>query len=298
MREDLERAVRDGAGIVRWSRELRGDLLRATACGAMQRLLPEVYVVPHLAERLETRAAALAQADPDAVITGRAAAALTWWPELRVDVVEAVRRGLPQPVPGFAWSRRVVPLGHVVDLGRGVRATDAALTVLDLLPEVGGIAVDEALRRRVVSLKQLWTTLEDLPPRRGNALRRRLLEDSRHQPWSEAERHFHRLLRQARLPFEFTTNEPVKVGARVVLPDVSIRRLRLAFDVDGFEFHTTRAAFVADRKNDIRLSLAGWVRHRFAADTVLDEPKLVIWQIRELAFQRATDLGMANAAVS
>ena len=51
-----------------------------------------------------------------------------------------------------------------------------ALTVLDLIPTLGGKPIDEALRRRAATLEQMWRALELTPDRRGNTLRRALLD--------------------------------------------------------------------------------------------------------------------------
>ena len=61
---------------------------RAAAAGELVRLLPGVYARD---ETWRSRCSALALADAAAVVAGRAAAALTWWPDLEVDAVTAYR---------------------------------------------------------------------------------------------------------------------------------------------------------------------------------------------------------------
>ncbi len=295
MQRDLERALRESGGLVLASPSLASPLARAVRAGEVRRILPTVYGVPEIACRFEGMLGALLLADPDAVVMGRAAAALTWWPELTVQTIEAVRRGVPTPVAGFAWTRRSLPIDHVVETPTGVRVTDVATTVLDLIPALGGDAIDEALRRKVLTLDDLWNTLADLPRRPGDAERRRLLWDSRDEPWSEAERAFHRLLREAKLPFAFSANQPVAIGERVFHPDAAIEPLRLAFEVDGYAFHSSRSAFTADRCRDILFELAGWRTHRFAADWVLEQHDTVVGQVTCLVAQRAAELGFAPA---
>lgn len=110
------------------------------------------------------------------MVVGRAAAALTWWPDLNVGVVDASRRpGLPAQ-PGYRWNQRSIPAHRIVEVS-GVPVSDPALTVLDLIPTLGGKVIDEALRRRAVTLDDLRQALSDTPGRRGN--RRRAWPDRR-----------------------------------------------------------------------------------------------------------------------
>lgn len=89
--------------------------------------------------------------------------------------------------------------------------------------------------------------------RRGNEARRVLLHDSRDEPWSEAEREGHRLLRRAGLR-GWQTNQEV-AGYRV---DVLFRSRRLVLEIDGWAFHGGRQAFEDDRVRRNHLVLAGY----------------------------------------
>lgn len=279
---------------MRTTRQNNRAFSRAERAGLARRLLPAIYCEPGLAEDLTTRVRALLLADPDAVLLGRAAAAASWWPELEVSTVAAVRRTTVAPAAGFSWSQRAIPLDRIAETD-GVRFTDPALTVLDLIPDLGGSAIDEALRRRVVTLPELHAALAELPGRRANGLRRELLDDSRDEPWSEAERRFHRILREAALPWRFTTNHPVAVGEDQFFLDVALPELLLAFEVDGYEHHGDKVSFVADRVRSVQLSIAGWHVHGFAAVTIEDEAAWVLEAVRSLAWARARELGLIPA---
>lgn len=241
---------------------------------------------------LAIRIMALRAADPDAILVGRAAAAAWWWPELQVPTVEAVRRSAVAVAPGYGWSQRWIPPDHIVTV-KGLRLTSPAVTVLDLLPELGGTAIDEALRRRAIALPALWAALVDLGPRPHNRMRRLLLDDSRDEPWSEAERAFHRILRGARLPWSWTTNKRISLAHGYIYLDAALPGLKLAFEVDGREHHGTPHAFVADRVRDVEAALAGWQVHRFAAITVADHPDWVRRAVERLAHLRARALGLS-----
>lgn len=175
----------------------------------------------------------------------------------------------------------MIPAQHRLDLF-GVFVTSPALSVLDVIPELGGRVIDEALRRRVVSLADLHEALADTPGRRGNTLRARLLHDSRDEPWSEAERGLHRVLRTLRLPERFESNYLVVGRGQRHYLDAALPVLRLAFEVDGFEFHGDRVAFERDRRRDVALARLGWRVVRFSAAHVLNEPAEVRTAIAEI----------------
>ena len=273
-----------------YSDSIRDLLRRACAEGHIIRLLPGVYCASGAEGSLRVRAAALALHDPSAVIVGRAAAALTWWPENgRLDCIEAVTGGQAR-APGYRWLRQQVPEDHVIHLG-GVRVTDAALTVLDLIPELGGHAIDEGLRRRAVRLSDLERALAETPGRPGNVERRRLLADSVDEPWSEAERSFHTVLRRPRLSWPYRTNYPVRHPGGRAFVDAAVPKLQLGFEIDGREFRSSAASFAADRIRDANLALAGWRVHRFAAVTVRDDPTWLAQAVEDLVAIRAAELG-------
>lgn len=274
-------------GVLRVDRGDRMSVLRAAATGGLRRVLPGVYAEARLAGDFEARVRALHLVDPNAVLLGRTAAAASWWPGLAVPTVQAWRRGHRLAPPGFHWSQQQIHPDDVWETPRGLRFTSPARTVLDLIDELGGQAIDEALRRRAVTLSQLEAALARSPNRPGNKLRRWLLDDSRDEPWSEAERHFHRLLRGLRLPCPYATNHRVDTAEGHRFVDVGLPAIRLAFEVDGRSFHEGAAAFVGDRRRDLQLSLAGWHVHRIAAVTIADEPDWVRQVVHSLAWERA-----------
>lgn len=247
---------------------------RALRAGLIQVVADGVYA-PAGPPAQQTLIATVFAVEPTAVITGRAAAALSWWPELETTGLDVAHRLRRPPAQGIRWNQRRIHPDMVVEQ-EGLRITDPALTVLDLIPDLEGDAIDEALRRGVVTLADLWARFDDLPPRRGDVLRRQLLLDSRDEPWSKAERGLHRGYRSLRLPYPYFTNH------RVDLPDGTYRLLDLAipdllqgFEADGFEFHGTHEAFVRDRVSDAELHTITWQRTRFAAETILDDEDAV-----------------------
>lgn len=263
------------------------QLRAAVRAGRLVRILPGWYAPPD--PPLFIRCLALARHDSRAVLLGRAAAALTWWPDLSVDQILASRPHRPAPTPGFTWTKRL-PGRNVQMLGE-IRLTDPATTVLHLIDDLGGTAIDESLRRRATTLAALHDALDAMPHRQGNDQRRRLLIDSRDEPWSPAERTFHRILRRARLPEPFRTNYRVTQGGRVGYLDAALPRLKLGFEVDGRAFHSTASAFEADHERELWLADAGWRLHRFTAVMVFDRPDWVRAKLESLARARQRDQG-------
>ncbi len=257
-------------------------LTREVRNGSLTQVAPGLYSAPD--PPADIRCKALCLHDPLAVITGRAAARL-WWPDLTVTLVEAARVDYHRPRPGFRWSRRQIPPDQIAYLD-GIRFTSPALTTLDLIPELGGEVIDEALRRRATTLDQLHEALRQTPRRLGNELRALLLKDSRDEPWSEAERSFHRIIRGVDLSAPYRTNFPVRCGGLLALLDVAIPQLRLGFEIDGYAYHSSRAAFEHDRERDICLALAGWHVHHFSAAAVFDRPEWVARSVEKLVRSR------------
>lgn len=244
---------------------------RAAARGEVQVVLPNVYCRPETSSDLLVRIHAAMAADPNTVILGRAAARLTWWPDIAVTDVHATRSGALPSQRGFMWSRRRIP-PDLVDDRPGLRLTVPVLTVLDLIPELGGTAIDEALRRRAVTLAGLWDALALTPGRRGNATRRALLDDSRDEPWSYAERCLHRHYRALDTPYRYRTNHRLSLSdGRSVAIDLALPDLRLGFEADGYAHHNGPKAFEYDRDRDSDLESVGWRVIRLTATFLEDQ---------------------------
>lgn len=236
--------------------------------GEVAAVLPGIYALADRAATFDVRLAAVRASGRGLVVTGRAAAKAVWWPELDCDSVQLAVEGVLLPRYGFQYVQRYIPDQLLVERD-GLTLTRPALTVLDLIPELGADAVDEALRRRVVTLGQLQSALALTPSRRGNRLRREILLDSRDSPWSRLERAAHRLLREARIK-GWEANHQVIVDGVVYYLDLAWPKRMVAVELDGFAFHGDKDAFHADRRRDARLSAAGWHVLRFSAETMPD----------------------------
>jgi very-short-patch-repair endonuclease len=155
----------------------------------------------------------------------------------------------------------------------GSRITVPALTALDLALDLGGEAIDRALRMRQSSLDDMAEALRMTPGRAGNVERRRWLLESRDEPWSEAEREGHRLLRAAGIT-GWEGNVATLCGDWLYYLDIGFRALKLGIEIDGREIHSAENVrqFHHDRQKWTTLTLHGWMLLHFAANHLFDEP--------------------------
>jgi very-short-patch-repair endonuclease len=278
--DELSRLLAAGSGLIRRRDhpELGGQLDWACRTGELLRVLPGVYAVPEVAAQFEGRVRAAARWRPDAVITGRSAARLTFWPTMAAPVVDLSQVERRRGLPGFSFSERRVPPELRIERGP-LHLTCPALTALDLCVELGGDPLDVVLRGRRATLAGLHRALELSPDRSGNRRRRRLLLDSRDEPWSAAERLAHAILREAGIT-GWRSNHPVLVGGHRYYLDVAFPEARLVIEIDGREFHADAAAFEADRHRQNALVAAGWRVLRLTWRMLVDDPAGVVELVR------------------
>ena len=248
--------------------------------GQIRSALPGIYVSAD-ASRQRHLEAAMLWCD-DAVVTGRAAARLLFWPELPATPIElSVPRRRRVRQRRFRVIERPIDPSHIVRID-GVRCSSPELTALDLCPELGADVLDRALRSRQVTPAGLRAALRDFPCRVGNAARRRWLVDSAGNPWSLAERRLHRLLLDAGIT-GWRGNPMVRIGCRVYHPDVLFPATRLVVEVDGFHHARDRAVFQGDRERQNAFVLAGYVVLRFTWHDLVSEPGRIINEIRRMS---------------
>ena len=271
---EIEIRLRRGGGVLRRADhpDLAGRLDTLLRGGELVAVHPGVYCRPESVGDTITRIlAAVAWAGPNAVLTGWAAARLSFLPEARVPVVALALPTSRRTPVGITVERRRIPPELVQQHGP-MRLTCPSLTAVDLAASrAQANVIDEALRTGAATLGQLWAAFELTPDRRGNAIRRSLLVESRAEPWSEAERAMHLLLWQAGIT-GWTTNAWV-IGYRA---DVLFEPAMLIVEVDGWEFHRTREAFEADRRRRNELELAGYRVLNVTWRHIVEQPGWVI----------------------
>jgi very-short-patch-repair endonuclease len=261
--------------LVREHPALENSLRRAAQHGRLARVLPGVYADPGTADDVRTRVAAVTRWDPSAVICGRAAAALTYWPDVAVGPVDVASPVRHRAQLGFAFTeRRISP--DLVQVRNGVRVTTPALTAVELATFEFTDPIDIALRGREASLESMKSALDSTAGRRGNVDRRRVLLDSRAEPWSAAERLAHRIYRRAGITGWRSNHRVLIPDGGLYYLDVAFRRQRLASEIDGVIHQTDRALFESDRQRQNALVLEGWTILRFTWLMLNDDPDYVI----------------------
>jgi very-short-patch-repair endonuclease len=174
--------------------------------------------------------------------------------------------------------------GHRATIGaedravrHGLPITRPARTLLDLAPYLPAVElqrlVEEALLQRLTTHRELHALAERSRGRAGVAQLRAVLrrDDEPKLTRSEAERRLLALIRAARLPVPATN---ARVGGFEV--DALRRDERLIVEVDGFAFHSSRAAFERDRRRDAHLTALGHRVIRVTWRQLAAEPEAVI----------------------
>jgi very-short-patch-repair endonuclease len=178
----------------------------------------------------------------------------------------------------------------------GIPVTTLARTLLDLsevvIPTHLRRAIEEAERLQKLDLRAVDACIERNPGRHGiKPLRAALAE--RYEPQhtrSEIERVLLELCRSAGLPLP-VMNAWV-CGHEV---DASWPGQRLVVELDGYGFHSHRAAFERDRRRDTALQLAGYRVLRITYRRITSEPAAVVAILRQALQPRARG-GVESAA--
>lgn len=211
---------------------------------------------------------------------------LTFWPKVeQPSTLKVASVTQHKPQPGFAFTRRRVPTDLVQRVGP-VRVTTPALTALELASWDFTDPIDVALHSRQVTLASMYAALRATPQRAGNVDRRRVLLDSRAEPWSHAEREAHRLFRAHGITGWVANREVVVSGATYFL-DMGFDRERSAVEIDGRRYHCEPDVFETDRARQNALVLDGWLILRFTWLMLSRDPDYVLRTVRRaLADQR------------
>jgi very-short-patch-repair endonuclease len=278
---DEVRAVVHREGVIarRDHPELAGAMARLVRDRELVAVLPGVYATSATGGERVARLAALSRWAPDAVLVGRTAAQVTFWPKLPGATVECALPWARDPQLGFAFSKRRVPPELLVEW-HGLRATCPDLTALDLSDQLGGDVIDQVLLKRAGTLPGLHEALRLCPSRAGNVDRRAVLLDSRDEPWSAAERLFHRLLRGAGIT-GWKANLPVHLRGKHYFLDVGFLALKLVIEIDGRLHQTDPELFESDRWRQNDLVLEGWTVLRFTWRMLEDHPDVVVKLVEE-----------------
>ena len=179
-----------------------------------------------------------------------------------------------------ALAKRDIRRRHNIPL------TSPARTLIDVAPSLGDreleLALHEALALNLLTLSRLRATLNDYPRRRGCAHLEELAWQSNGAlTRSGGEEALFGLIRRARLPQPLTN---ARVGHWSL--DFYWPEHRLAVEIDGVDFHSSRVNIERDHRKDLEMRKLGIDVMRFVGRQVKREPELVLATIaRELALR-------------
>ena len=275
---------------------LTGDGIRHRVKKAwLRRIHRGVYLVGPLETPL-TRAMAAVLAYGDGALLSHCPAAVLWVlrpsPANTLHVTVAGREVRSRDGIEAHSVRHLHP--HDATRHDGIPVTSPARTLLDLATELSprdlARAADEARVHHLVTDDSLNEQFQRYPNHRGTAALSKAIQTGPQLTRSEAERRLLELIRNARLP-EPRTN--ARVGRHEV--DFLWPEHDLVVEVDGYAFHSTRAAFERDRRRDAELQAAGYRVIRFTWRQLVNEHEAVIAtlaaalaQARPLPFARSS----------
>jgi predicted transcriptional regulator of viral defense system len=242
---------------------------KRAAAGGLHRIYQRVYalVPPELLTREGRWLASVYACGPGAVLSHRSAAALH---ELRsserarIDVTVPGRSARRHPGIDVHRSRTLSP--NDTTRVSNIPCTTVARTQLDIAEVVNRRGLerlfDQAEIVEAFDLRKLENQLDRNASRRGARLVRAVLAEhyvGRTPTWSELEEAFLALTRTAGLPDpEVNVFIVVPDGGPAIRVDFLWRARRLVVETDGHTTHHTRQAFERDRRNDQRLTAAGY----------------------------------------
>jgi very-short-patch-repair endonuclease len=256
---------------------------------AMQRLYRGVFLLGAAPPTLMARArAAVFACGEGAVVSHRSAAELFGLlPEAGGSQSPATGGGVdvsvvgrnPGAEPGIRLHRpRAIAKADVTSL-RGIPVTSIARIVCDLAatesPQDTEQAFQEALFRRIVTPRAVAAVIEREPRRKGAAVVRALLSESR-MTRSEKERALLKLIDAAQLPRPLTN-----VRLHGYLADMYWPAHRLVLEFDGWGAHGHRLAFEHNRKRDQVMLANGLAVMRVTDRHLQHEPVALIARIAQ-----------------
>jgi very-short-patch-repair endonuclease len=170
----------------------------------------------------------------------------------------------------------------------GIPVTAIDRTLLDLAAVASsqrvGLALDDALRRRLTGLERLQTFLAGRKGRAGTRVLRKLLQVRDHKDArveSRLESSLLRLLRNQRIPIPLAQYTVLSGDEFVARLDFAYPEGRIALEADGYRWHSSPEQWRRDIRRENQLKLLGWTVLRFSWEDVHDRPQLVTNQIRE-----------------
>lgn len=227
-----------------------------------------VYMVAGVRSSFESRVVAATLAAGPGTFASHTTAAKLWLLDAGDD--EALHVTVPDRrrvrVPGIVAHRPVSIVRSDTTRIGVIPVSSPVRTLIDLAGMLHTDTLeehlDDALRRRLVTAKALDDRIRALVPngRPGLAtLRDLVLQRSAGAPESPLETRFRRVLKRAGLPNPVVQHEVLASdGTLVARVDLAYPAAKLAIEVDGYAYHSSRRDWEADRLREMRLADLGW----------------------------------------
>jgi len=245
-----------------------GRLQRLLRSSQLESLRRDVYRLPGVPESWRQLLLAACLARTPAVASFRAAAALWGLEGFAEGTLEITSPGtLRGRLPGVATHETQVWQPQHLDMRDGIPVTSIARTLCDLTAIARRWpverAVDEAQRRKLLTLRELRDVYEELAGRgrRRSTVMRDILEARALSPDvgdSAPEARIIRLLISAGLPSPIAQYE-IRTKSGLYRADLAYPDKMIAIEYDSWEFHAQRSSFDADRSRLVELELMGWM---------------------------------------
>lgn len=269
---------------------LRSSWARHAQDGRVVRALPGVVMDAVLVNDPGAWIRAVHAWDPNAIVAGRAAASLTFAPDTAVGHV-LVYTSSRMADRGMIRFRRHALHQDLISWVGDLRVTTPAATGLTAALEGDYEPVTTALRLAVVDVEMLNECGRLLTIRPAAGVRS-VLRDVSSNPWSVAEVEAHRLLRGAGIT-GWLGNEPMMIDGRRYVLDIPFPAAKVAFEVNSFEFHSSKQAMMHDAGRANALLAAGWRSYVLMPTQIVDHPDETLHFIRRvvrLREQRSRDI--------
>ena len=280
-------------GLIERSQALRAmspsAIARRLATGRWHLELPRVYRLAGAPKSWEqSLKAATLWGGEHCVVSHEAAAALHGLSSLRKRQVHVQ---LPKLLchPGVI-THRTRFAGLYATSVRGIPTTSVTRTLIDLAgttpKKTLEKALDEALRLRMTDLGRLRGVLARSGTKRhGAKVLRSLLEardPAKERSDSELEDKLIRLIRSERLPPPALHYNVVDEDRWLGEIDLAYPRQRIAVEVHGYRFHSSRSAWEDDQRRENGLVEAGWRVLKVTHSQLEHDPASIIGALRSL----------------
>ena len=219
-----------------------------------------------------------------AVASHRSAAILWDFPGVPSDIVEVTAlRHQRRRASHVTWHESYHLTERDVTEIDGIPVTRPVRTFLDLAvvlpPDSLEEILDDGRRRKLLDVAPIWRRLEALGDLRPGTKRVRSVLASQttdNRPAeSVLETRFRQLLRGAGVPTP-TPQFEISVNGFLARVDFAYPDLKLAIELDGAAYHSSRSARGRDRNRDNQLVALGWRVLRFSWDDLTEHPDAVL----------------------